>query len=82
MAQRFRTSAGTSAAQIIYGMRGLGLEGTPITIEPEALAGLKPPAILFMEPRHPLQAGHIVAFVGRDEHRFVVLDPLSGRTVG
>jgi hypothetical protein len=80
MALRFGTTLGTSAAQIVYGMRELGIEGTQVTIDPHALAGLEPPAMLLLEPRSALTPGHIVAYTGQQNGRPVVLDSLSGRT--
>lgn len=81
MARRLGTSAGTSAAQVIYGLEELGIHGTPTTIPPSQLASLRPPAILFLEARGPLSVGHIVAYLGRSEAAFVILDPLQGRVM-
>ncbi|MDH5673707.1 MAG: cysteine peptidase family C39 domain-containing protein [Myxococcales bacterium] len=81
MAERFGTSAGASAAQMVFGLRELGIEGMLRHVRPQGIRALKAPAALFLEPRSPFDAGHIVMLADGDGSTVQIVDPLQGRTV-
>lgn len=79
MVDRMNTTwAGTSPAQIIYGMRSLGLDAKKRDIPSRNLAELTPPAILLVDYKDKPDA-HAMAFLGGREKHWIVADPQVGR---
>ena len=82
MAELFGTTTytGTSVAQVIYGMRHLGITAQKVEIMPGDLARLATPAMLFVD--HPLAGpeAHAVAYMGWEQGQAAIWDPLSGKT--
>ncbi|MBI2423442.1 MAG: hypothetical protein HYV27_11495 [Candidatus Hydrogenedentes bacterium] len=72
------TWLGTSPAQIVYGMRHLGLEARKRSIASRDPAELIPPAVLLVDVGD-LPFAHAVAYVGRQGERYEIWDPSSGR---
>ena len=71
------TVRGTSTAQFIYGLRGLGLSCRRYD-DPGGLARVPPGTILYVDELSGPES-HAVLYAGRAENRFVVLNPLVGR---
>lgn len=80
MAHLMRTSVmGTSAAQVVYGMRAAGIACEP-WLDPGAdPAALPLPAMLFVD--HPAVGpeGHAVAMLAYEDGYALIVDPLIGR---
>ena len=73
------TLAGTSASQVIYGMRAVGFACRRVKVAGADPSRLKLPAMLFVD--HPLVGpeGHAVALMALDQGQAEVWDPLWGR---
>lgn len=80
MAEIFNTGAisGTSAAQVVYGMRRLGIDGRMIYASDSDISTVTPPAILYMGGRDKWAAFHAVAFMGYRDGKAEIYDPLNG----
>lgn len=79
MAELFRTSMlGTSVAQIIHGMKKLGISCRKVEIRDGNPRALRAPAILFVD--HPASGSesHVIAFWGITERGNKVCDPVFG----
>lgn len=74
------TWAGTSPAQIVYGLRRLGLEAKKVQQPDRDLSRVTPPAILLVDVGNEPDA-HAVAYMGRVGDLFEIWDPGSGRSV-
>lgn len=73
------TWAGTSPAQIIYGLRHLGLDAQKVQSPDRDLSRVAPPAVLLVDVGEEPDA-HAVAYMGRVGDRFEIWDPGSGRS--
>lgn len=71
---------GTSAAQIIYGNARLGIVSRKVDVPDRDPARLVAPAMIFVD--HPFAGpeSHAVAFLGMEQGKAVVWDPLMGLT--
>ncbi|MCZ6689914.1 MAG: cysteine peptidase family C39 domain-containing protein [Planctomycetota bacterium] len=73
------TRMGTTMAQLIYGLDRMGFECRPVERPDGAPLELRAPAVLLVDhPRTPRE-GHAVAYVGKKEGLFEILDPTLGR---
>ncbi|APR78866.1 Hypothetical protein A7982_04213 [Minicystis rosea] len=72
------TRFGTSPAQVIQGLKRLGISCQKIVRADVDPTPLHAPAVLFL-PGSAGVPGHAVLFIGVDGQSSVVLDPLSGR---
>jgi hypothetical protein len=81
MAELFGTTRffGTSAAQVVYGMRALGLATHKVEIPEADPAQLSSLAMLFVD--HPVTGpeSHAVAFIGFAHGQAEIWDPLEGK---
>ncbi len=78
------TWEGTSPAQVVYGMRSLGLDARKTSSARRDLSDITPPAVLFVDFAN-LPDGHAVAYMKREGEEFEIWDPTGGRrlsTVG
>ena len=72
------TWAGTSPAQIVYGLRALGLEARKVQYLDRDLAKVNPPAVLLVDVAEEPDA-HAVAYMARKGDLFEIWDPSGGR---
>lgn len=78
MVERLNTTyAGTSPAQIVYGMRSLGLAARKVFHPDRDLAKVHPPAILLVDFDGEPDA-HAVAYMGLNGPLFEIWDPNTG----
>jgi hypothetical protein len=81
MARRLGTTTlgGTSSAQVVHGMRGLGFSCERLELDLSGLAGRVPPLMLFVD--HPAigPESHAVAWFGLHQGKHEIWDPLTGR---
>lgn len=79
MAELYGTADGTSPAQVVYGMREIGIDCTPLELDPSGIEALHPPVMLFVD--HPVQGyeAHATVFVGLHQDAAEIWDPLSGK---
>ena len=73
------TAAGTSGAQIIYGMRKIGLSCRKVKIADSKPQKLKSPAMMFVNNQFTGPESHAVAYMGIRNGRAEIWDPLEGR---
>jgi len=74
------TWAGTSPAQIIYGLRAVGLAAKKVEIDGRDLNEVSPPAILLVNFGDQ-RDGHAVAYMGPNGDQFNIWDPGPGRSL-
>jgi hypothetical protein len=72
------TWEGTSPAQVVYGMRSLGLDARKASSARRDLSDITPPAVLFVDFAE-LPDGHAVAYMKREGDQFEIWDPTGGR---
>ncbi|MCZ6601878.1 MAG: cysteine peptidase family C39 domain-containing protein [Planctomycetota bacterium] len=73
------TRMGTTMAQFIYGLEGMGFECRTVERPDGEPMELEAPAVLLVDhPRTPRE-GHAVAYMGKREGLFEILDPTLGR---
>jgi len=75
------TASGTSAAQVIRGFEGIGVECEKRQVERAELARLRTPAMLFVDHPSAGSESHAVAALQRDG-AIAVYDPLTGTPMG
>ena len=68
---------GTTAAQLVYGMRRIGFEAVMKYIENADISAIEAPAVLFVA--YGSTENHAVALLKYSENDIEVADPLSGR---
>lgn len=70
------TVEGTTAGQVILGMRKIGLSGMKVTqVDPQQIA---PPAMLFVDHEATGPESHAVALISNTQNRVHIVDPLIG----
>lgn len=75
LARRFHTTKdGTLPAQVIAGLRQLGISGRKVSVPTADLTDVRAPAMLFL-----VSDGHAVAFAGITNGMAEILDPACGR---
>ncbi|MBX3178448.1 MAG: hypothetical protein KF886_13895 [Candidatus Hydrogenedentes bacterium] len=74
------TWAGTSPAQIVYGLRSLGLMAEKVQHPDRDLSKVRAPAILLVDAGGEPDA-HAVAYMGRRGPLYEIWDPNPGRTI-
>lgn len=75
------TTSGTSWAQVIVGMRKIGIEGEKFEMDPAALDQIPLPSMLFVYHQAAGPETHTIAAVARDstEQTIEIWDPLVGK---
>lgn len=78
MAERFETGkyTGTSAAQVVFGLRKMGVSCRTVTAE--TIDTIRPPAMLFVDDEQAGPEAHAIAYLRQDGARFFIIDPLTG----
>ncbi len=79
MAELYGTSIGTSAAQVIYGMRKLGFICTMRDIKDANPEMLHPPAMIFIDHPETGPESHAVVYAGFTGGKAEIWDPLIGK---
>jgi predicted double-glycine peptidase len=80
IAELFRTTeAGSSAAQIIYGMREIGFLCHKVEISDRDPEKLESPAMIFFDDVPAMPEAHAVAFMGLNEGKAEIWDSLGGK---
>ncbi len=80
MAELFGTTvAGTSGAQVIYGMRKIGLSSKKVEVSDSNPERLKSPAMIFIDNQFTGPESHAVAYMGFNKDKAEIWDPLEGR---
>lgn len=82
MAELLRTNMlGTSVAQIIHGMKRLGISCRKVEVRDRDPLALRPPAMLFVD--HPAvgSESHVVVFWGVTKEGYRVCDPAYGELI-
>ena len=81
MIRRLNTSwEGTSPAQMVYGLRAMGLEARKVSSPGRNLGDVTPPAVILLDVGTEPDA-HAVAYMARDGDRFEIWNPQSGRVL-
>lgn len=79
MAELFGTTvAGTSGAQVIYGMRKIGIACKKVEVLDSDSERLKSPAMIFIDNQFTGPESHAVAYMGVNQDKAEILDPLEG----
>jgi len=79
MAELFGTTvAGTSGAQVIYGMRKIGIASKKVEVLDSDSERLKSPAMIFIDNQFTGPESHAVAYMGVNQDKAEILDPLEG----
>jgi predicted double-glycine peptidase len=79
MAELFGTTvAGTSGAQVIYGMRKIGIASKKVEVPDSDSERLKFPAMIFIDNQFTGPESHAVAYMGVNQDKAEILDPLEG----
>ena len=80
MAELFGTTvAGTSGAQVIYGMRKIGIASKKVEVPDSDPERLKSPAMIFIDNQFTGPESHAVAYMGLNKDKAEIWDPLEGR---
>ena len=80
MAELFGTTVGgTSAAQVIYGMRKIGFLSNKVEVPDSDPVRLKSPAMIFIDNQITGTESHAVAYMGFNKNKVEIWDPLEGR---
>jgi len=80
MAELFGTTvAGTSGAQVIYGMRKIGIASKKVEVLDSDSERLKSPAMIFIDNQFTGPESHAVAYMGLNKDKAEIWDPLEGK---
>ena len=79
MAELLGSADGTSPAQVVYGLRPLGLQCELSRLEDADPSRLKPTTMLLVDHPATGYASHAVVYAAARADRFEILDPLLGK---
>ena len=80
MAELFGTTVGgTSGAQVIYGMRKIGIASKKVEVLDSDAERLKSPTMIFIDNQFTGPESHAVAYMGLNKGKAELWDPLEGK---